>query len=257
LTATTADGKNNMREIYIFGVRFLDGTFAEIRQELDRGGVMAVPAAPALATIFEDKQYHASLKESRFAIFDSGFLCLLLLAFKGISVRKMSGLDFLRFFLRDIGQLESGTVFLIDPAPADSDANRTLIMQCGYALEVTHQYVAPMYPAGEISDPNLVQVLRELRPRYIILNLGGGVQERLAIYLSKHLDLYAPSIICTGAAIAFLTGRQAAIPRILDRLYLAWLARCLTDYRRFVPRYLRGFRLLPMIINETITENRL
>lgn len=49
----TTNGTNNMREIYTFGVRVLDGTFGEIRQELDRGGVMVVPAAPALATIFE------------------------------------------------------------------------------------------------------------------------------------------------------------------------------------------------------------
>jgi len=246
-----------MREIYMFGIRFLDGTFGEIRQELDRGGVMVVPAAPTLATISEDKRYHASLKESRFAIFDSGLLCLLLLTFKGVSVRKMSGLTFLRLFLCDIGQLESGAVFLIDPTPADSDANRTLITQCGYPLKETHQYVAPMYPVGEISDPHLLQVLSELRPRYIILNLGGGVQERLAIYLSKHLDCYVPSIICTGAAIAFLTGRQATIPPILDRLYLGWLVRCLTDYRRFVPRYLQGLKLIPIIINETLKENRL
>lgn len=246
-----------MREIYIFGVRFLDGTYGEIRRELDRGGVMVVPAAPALANIVEDKNYHASLKQSRFAIFDSGFLCLLLLALKGISVRKMSGLDFLRFFLRDVGQLEPGAVFLIDPAAADSEANRKLVAQHGYALEATHQYVAPMYPDGEISDPHLVRVLGELRPRYIILNLGGGVQERLAIHLSANLEYDSPSIICTGAAIAFLTGRQAAIPRIVDRLYLAWLVRCLADYRRFVPRYLRGFRLFPMILNATIKEHRL
>ncbi|TAK71662.1 MAG: hypothetical protein EPO19_04290 [Betaproteobacteria bacterium] len=249
--------KDRMREIYIFGIRFLDGTFQEIRQELDRGGVMVVPAAPALATICEDEHYHASLKESRFAIFDSGLLCLLLLVFKGVSVRRISGLDFLRLFLRDIVQLQSGTVFLIDPTPDDSDANRTLITKWGYTLETTHQYLAPMYSAGEISDPRLLRVLRELRPRYIILNLGGGVQERLAIYLSKQLDSYAPSIICTGAAIAFLTGRQAAISPIMDRLYLGWLVRCLTDYRRFVPRYLRGFKLIPMIMNETLKENRL
>ena len=247
----------NMREIHMFGVRFLDGTFEEIRQELDRGGVMVVPAAPALATIFEDKHYHSSLKESRFAIFDSGLLCLLLLAFKGISVRRISGLTFLRLFLRDIAQLEPGAVFLIDPTPVDSDANRAFIARSGYTLESTHQYVAPMYAAGEISDPHLLRVLRELRPRYIILNLGGGVQEKLAVYLGKQLDQYAPSIICTGAAIAFLTGRQSSISPIVDRLYLGWLVRCLGASRRYVPRYIQGFKLIPMVMNEKLKEIRL
>jgi len=241
-----------MREIFLFGIRFLDGSFKEIRQELDRGGVMVVPAAPALATIYDDERYHAALKESRFAIFDSGLLCLLL-AFKGVSVRKLSGLTFLRLFLRDIAHHETGSIFLIDPTPADSEANRTLVVQNGYLLEATHQYVAPMYPAGEISDPHLLGVLGKLRPRHIILNLGGGVQERLGVYLSKHLD-YAPSIICTGAAIAFLTGRQAVIAPILDRLYLGWLVRCLSDHERYVPRYLRGFKLIPMVIKERLKD---
>lgn len=246
-----------MREIHLFGIRFLDGSFGELREELDRGGVMVVPAAPALASILHDQHYHATLRESRFAIFDSGLLCLLLLAFKGVAVRKLSGLAFLRLFLRDIASLESGAVFLIDPTPADSEANRTLIRRHGYMLEVTHQYVAPMYPAGEISDPHLLRVLEELRPRYIILNLGGGVQEKLGVYLGRHLGHSALSIICTGAAIAFLTKRQASIPPILDRLYLAWLVRCLSDYRRFVPRYLQGFKLIPMIMNEKLKEHRL
>ena len=169
-----------MREIFLFGIRFLDGSFKEIRQELDRGGVMVVPAAPALATIQHDEPYHAALKESRFAIFDSGLLCLLL-AFKGVSVRKLSGLMFLRLFLRDIARHETGSIFLIDPTPADSEANRALITQNGYSLEATHQYVAPMYPAGDVSDPHLLRVLGELRPRHIILNLGGGVQEKLGV----------------------------------------------------------------------------
>lgn len=241
-----------MREIFLFGIRFLDGSFKEIRQELDRGGVMVVPAAPALATIHRDKHYHAALKESRFAILDSGLLCLLL-ACKGVFVRKLSGLTFLRLFLRDIARHETGSIFLIDPTLADSEANRTLVTQHGYLLEATHQYVAPMYPSGEIRDPYLLGMLGKLRPRHIILNLGGGVQERLGAYLCKHLD-YRASIICTGAAIAFLTGRQAAIPPIVDGLYLGWLARCLSDCRRYVPRYLQGFKLVPMVMKEKLKD---
>ena len=248
----TADGKGNMREIILFGIRFLDGSFEEIREELDRGGVMVVPAAPALATIYRDEHYYAALKQSRFAILDSGLLCLLL-ALKGVSVRRLSGLTFLRLFLRDLALHETGSIFLIDPTPADSEANRTIIARNGYSLEATHQYVAPMYPAGNISDPHLLRVLGELRPRYIILNLGGGVQEKLGVYLGKHLD-YAPSIICTGAAIAFLTGRQVAIPAILDRLYLAWLVRCLSDHKRYGPRYLQGFKLIPLVMREKLKD---
>jgi len=74
-TTTRRMAREICREIILFGIRFLDGSFEEIREELDRGGVMVVPAAPALATIYRDEHYYAALKQSRFAILDSGLLC--------------------------------------------------------------------------------------------------------------------------------------------------------------------------------------
>jgi N-acetylglucosaminyldiphosphoundecaprenol N-acetyl-beta-D-mannosaminyltransferase len=66
--------------------------------------------------------------------------------------------------------------------------------------------------------------------------------------------LYKPTIICTGAAIAFLTGRQATIPKSLDYLYLGWLSRCIFDPKRFVPRYISGFKLFNLIINTKVEK---
>jgi N-acetylglucosaminyldiphosphoundecaprenol N-acetyl-beta-D-mannosaminyltransferase len=240
-----------MKEVFLFGIRFVDGSYEEIRQRIDRGGVMVVPAAPALATIYRNQQYYSALKQSDLAIFDSGLLCLLLRVFKGLSTQKLSGLAFLRGFLSNITQCEQGTIFLIDPSEADSVANRSLLKRLGYDLEQSHQYVAPLYGTGEIQDVRLLGIVKELKPKYIIVNLGGGVQERLGVYLAKSVD-FSPSIFCTGAAIAFLSGRQASIPPLLDRLYLGWLARCISSPARFIPRYLQGFRLIQMIVNEKL-----
>lgn len=243
-----------MREVLLFDIRFVDAPYADIRRRLDRGGVMVVPAAPALATIKRDVQYYMALKESSFAIFDSGFLCLLLRVFKGLNVRKLSGLTFLRNFLGELPLLDRDTVFLIDPSHDDSTANRALLNRLGYEMKASHQYIAPIYSSGCVEDAVLINVLNSLKPKFIIVNLGGGVQEKLAVYLAKRLD-YVPAIICTGAAIAFLTGRQATISPLFDRAYLGWLSRCLCDPRRFVPRYWSGIKLLPMIFESKVREN--
>ena len=58
----------------------------------------------------------------------------------------------------------------------------------------------------------------------MIINLGGGVQEKLGLYLKRNLN-HETKIICTGAAIAFLTGLQANIPNIVDKIYMGWLWR--------------------------------
>jgi UDP-N-acetyl-D-mannosaminuronic acid transferase (WecB/TagA/CpsF family) len=246
-----------MREIYLFNIRFLDGSFSEIFRELKKGGSMVAPAAPALGAINLDKSYHQSLMSSRFAIFDSGFLCITLLILKGIKVRKISGLAFMREFLKEIQGFPNNSIFLIDPTPEDSKANKDLLKTFNYQLSTSHQYTAPTYNPEEVEDPELLKILSVLKPKYIILNLGGGVQEKLAAYLQKNLKHLNPSIICTGAAIAFLTGRQAKIPDIIDKLYLGWLARCFSNGKRFVPRYVQGFKIASMIFKERVFIKRL
>jgi lipopolysaccharide/colanic/teichoic acid biosynthesis glycosyltransferase len=79
-----------------------------------------------------------------------------------------------------------------------------------------------------------------------MVGLGGGVQERLGLFLKQHLS-YRPAIFCTGAAIAFLTGGQARIPVWADRLYLGWLLRIIDAPTKFHRRYWEAFRLAPVI----------
>jgi N-acetylglucosaminyldiphosphoundecaprenol N-acetyl-beta-D-mannosaminyltransferase len=80
----------------------------------------------------------------------------------------------------------------------------------------------------------------------VILSLGGGVQERLGHYLRQNLS-YRPAILCTGAAIAFLSKQQANIPPWADRLMLGWLMRVIYAPRKFLPRYRKALQLAPLL----------
>lgn len=243
-----------MRYLRVLGIKFIDGSFEEIISDLSDGGLMVVPAAPSLATIEVDFTYRNALLKSDIAIFDSGYLCLLLRFFKGIHVRKVSGLEFLRKFLKYLQTCQGENVLLVDPSHADAAANKNLLQAHGINLKI-EQYVAPIYQADKLIDECLLQKVEELRPKYIIINLGGGVQEVLGAYLKKEIDeFYKPIIICTGAAIAFLTGRQANIPKFMDYLYLGWLSRCISDPKRFIPRYLSGFKLFKLIIKTKVEK---
>lgn len=234
------------RFVDIRGIKFLDGDATDAMQLLASGAVMVVPSAPGLATIDRDPDYYRALRESDFAIFDSGLLVLLLRLVKGMRVTKLSGLLFLREFLAASHQLPTGALFLVDPSAEDRDINRHFLAAEEIAIEPSDQYVAPMY-GSDVSDQKLLERLNRQRPRYVLINLGGGVQEKLAWFLQQNLD-YQPGIICTGAAIAFLTGRQANIPSIADKLYLGWLLRCIRSPSRFIPRYLAAFRLIPVLL---------
>ena len=114
-----------------------------------------------------------------------------------------------------------------------------------------HQYIAPIYKKNKITDIKLLKDIKTIKPKYIIINLGGGTQEILGSYLKKNLN-YKPSIICSGAAISFLTKQQAPISAIVDKLYLSWLLRIIYNPILFLPRYLSAFKLLFLVWNEKI-----
>ena len=240
-----------MREINIFDIKFIDANVDEIYNEIEKGGFMIAPSAPSLTLLELDENYRASMKNSNFAIFDSSLLCLLLLLICGIKVQKISGLKFLKFFLEKVKYYESDSVFLIDPTLRDMQKNRMLINSHRYQLQESHQYMAPIYNKGPITDIELLKLLEKLRPKWILINLGGGVQEMLADYIKSNIS-FKTSILCTGAAIAFITGEQAKIPAIIDRMCLGWLMRCLVDGKRFIPRYIKGLKIVPMLMRTQV-----
>jgi UDP-N-acetyl-D-mannosaminuronic acid transferase (WecB/TagA/CpsF family) len=81
----------------------------------------------------------------------------------------------------------------------------------------------------------------------VVVTIGGGTQERLGLYLKRHLS-YLPAIHCIGAAIAFLSGDQVHIPTWADRRYLGWLFRCVSNPKRFVPRYWDARQLFGLMV---------
>jgi UDP-N-acetyl-D-mannosaminuronic acid transferase (WecB/TagA/CpsF family) len=98
-----------------------------------------------------------------------------------------------------------------------------------------------------IDDEPLLAQIRKRRPSHIIVTIGGGSQERVGLYLKRRLDPL-PAIHCIGAAIAFLSGDQVQIPMWADRLYLGWLFRCLSEPRRYVPRYWSARKLVWLML---------
>lgn len=211
-----------------------------------RGGLVAVPSAPVLARLSSDPDHWDAVYGCDFAIADSGYMVLLWALLRGRGLARISGLRFLQELLRRPALREPGATLWVMPSQADADANRAWLAAQGIAVGEEEAPVAPRYPAGPVEDPGLLARIEALRPRYVVLCIGGGVQERLGHYLRSRLG-YRPAILCTGAAIAFLSGRQVRIPGWADRLFLGWLIRSLADPLRFPARLLRSVKLAWMI----------
>lgn len=230
----------------ILGVKFFVGSAPEAVEVGARGGLMVAPAAPGLVDMERDRDYHQALLESDLAITDSGFLVILWNLLAADRIPRTSGLEYLQLLLHRPEFRKPGASFWVMPSQQSLERNLRWLREHGFAVRARDCYVAPKYASGEVSDDQLVGLVDKRRPKHVIVCLGGGIQEKLGLYLKRNCDC-KPAIHCIGAAIAFLTGDQVRIPQWADRWVLGWFFRCASNPLRFVPRYTRAFRLAAVL----------
>jgi len=211
------------------------------------GGLIVIPSGPVLADLPHDPAEREALEGSDFALTDSAFLVVLWLILKAQALPRISGLRFLRKLLAQEEFRRPGATFWVMPNAEGAQANRRWLQGKGLTIGEEECYLAPLYPPGPLEDTSLLSLVETKRPTFVIINLGGGVQERLGYYLRRQLS-YRPTIVCSGAAIAFMSGQQANIPPWADRLFLGWFLRSCHDPRRFIPRYWRALKLVPLLL---------
>ncbi len=221
------------------GIKFYNTNFNEIFKKIKRGGYLVAPAASALCDIDKNQRYYQSLLDSDVAILDSGFFCILLRIFKGKKVKKFSGYLFLKTLLNQ--EFANNIKFLnIDPNQEESKTNHLYLKKKN--LKNIKSYVAPKY-LKNFHDKKLINIIKKFKPNYILINIGGGTQEILAQLIVKKLK-FKTSIICTGAAIAFLTKKQAPINDMIDKFYLGWMLRIMYNPKKSFFRTIRSLLLV-------------
>lgn len=240
--ATLSTPTNDSQYRVILGVRFFIGDAPEAVEIGARGGLVVVPAAPALLELERDYHYREALLDADLAITDSGFLVLLWRLLTGEKIHRVSGLEYLKLLLARPDLKNAGSTFWVMPSEASLKRNLAWLQSQGYPVTTEDCYLAPKYAKGAIADERLRELVDERRPRHVVICVGGGVQEKLGHYLKQHAS-GQPAIHCVGAAIGFLTGDQVRIPDWADQWVLGWLFRCISEPKRFVPRYARALAL--------------
>lgn len=239
----------------VLGIPFFTGDVRAAVGRMLSGGLLVVPAAPALKDLQTQPAYREALLTADLVIPDSAYMVLVwnyLLAWRlhRPRLRRVSGLKYLRAFLERREVREAGATLWVMAGMESSATNLAWLAEQGIAVPPSHVYQAPMYEkntGNAVADPVLKELLERLRPAHVVVTVGGGTQEQLGLYLRKSLS-YTPGIHCIGAAIAFLSGDQASIPVWADRMYLGWLLRILHEPKRYGPRYWAAKSLLQLML---------
>ncbi len=210
------------------------------------GGLLVVPAAPALKDLGTDAAYRDALLHADLVITDSAFMVLLWNRLQQDHIKRLSGLEYLRELLLEDDVRHAGNTLWIMAGAKSASRNLAWLSEQGINVPPECVYLAPMY-GPDMQDAELIERLNQLRPAHLIVTVGGGTQERLGIYLKRQLS-YKPAIHCIGAAIAFLSGDQVFIPVWADRFYLGWLYRSVSEPKRYVPRYWAARKLFSLMV---------
>ncbi len=233
-----------MKKIIFNKIKFINADKKDFENIIKQNGLFVFPAGPTLANLKNGSEYHNALINSNFVFFDSGYFVLLLRLLKNIKVNKFSGYKFLKLLFIFLQKNNSKKIFLVDPNRNSSKINRIFFTNLG--LCKIKNYVSPIYDENKIYDYILLKEIDEFKPDYLIINLAGGVQEILGLFIKQKAQKTI-KIICTGGAISYFTGEQAPINKFIDNLYLGWFYRIIFNPKIFLKRYLKSFKLFKQV----------
>jgi UDP-N-acetyl-D-mannosaminuronic acid transferase (WecB/TagA/CpsF family) len=234
--------------VNFYKIKFYNCPSVELFNKLvkKKKAYLVAPAASSLSQIVADRQHLIALQKSTVAIFDSGFFCILLLILKGIIIKKNSGFFFLKYLL-SIDSIKKSKLLLIDPTKRTSLINKKFLRINKFTK--LKSYIAPIYNPIDVKDLKLIQLIDLYKPKYILLNIGGGIQEKLAFFINKN-SKNNQIIFCLGAAIGFYTGDQAPINNFFDKIYAGWLIRVLYNPIVFLPRVFKSIYLIKLFLKK-------
>jgi N-acetylglucosaminyldiphosphoundecaprenol N-acetyl-beta-D-mannosaminyltransferase len=234
------------------GIRFWNAEPQRLIDQADlHGGLFTCPSAPSLAEMRTDPFLRRAYQASDWAVVDGGYVALILRLILRYPIARISGLQILQR-LFGVGyeqalQFQNREIFWVVPNEEEKNRIETYLLSLGMDSSRQHYYQAPFYKADDsYNDVALQNAVKESNADWVILCIGGGKQEKLGLYLRNALQQEnhqpaerkkGPAILCTGGAIAFLTGGQASIPSWADRVYLGWFYRIAQNPKVFLKRY--------------------
>ncbi|MEY3896863.1 MAG: hypothetical protein RLZZ214_2384 [Verrucomicrobiota bacterium] len=242
------------------GIPFWSADAASLLREADgNGGLLTVPSAPSLAEMSRDPFLRQTYAESDWAVMDGGYVALVLRFVFRRRWPRISGLQLLERLLGTNGHARAvpfaeRRVLWVMPGADEEARVGKLLAGLGFEADRQHFYQAPVYRSREdYDDAALREAVLGFQPDWVVLGIGGGKQEKLGFRLRAALrneDCPQPVILCTGGAIAFLSGGQAHIPVWADRMYLGWLLRIIDNPRTFARRYWNAGWQFPRLLWE-------
>jgi len=182
----------------------------------------------------ENSLFNDAYLNSTYITQDSKVLAARILL-SGHRVKVCSGADLVSKLFNIISIYKENKIIIVGGSDGDADFLSEKYNIGGSQLQQL------LVPHGFLSDASNFEDVRKFllanRVDIVLIAIGSPQQEILAEYLRKTVG-YGVALICVGASIDFLTGKQRRAPKLFRACGMEWAWRFLSNPRRFAHRYL-------------------
>jgi N-acetylglucosaminyldiphosphoundecaprenol N-acetyl-beta-D-mannosaminyltransferase len=199
----------------------------------------------------ERADFRAAYRRARFVTAD-GFPIVVLSRLLGTKIERTTGADLVEPVCQEARKRGLPIFFLGSTEPTLKTSARRLSERFR-GLKVAG-YFAPGPGFDPYSDEadHAIESIRSSGARLCFVALGAPRQEVFAARCLDELD--GTGMLCIGAGLDFIAGKQSRAPSITQKFGLEWAWRMLHEPRRLAPRYARCMAVVPRLVARTIPQ---
>lgn len=138
-------------------------------------------------------------------------------------------------------------VFLLGAGPGVAKRAAKRVEKEWTGVEVVDTYSPPFgFEKDDAEQERILDRVNASNSDVLVIGLGAPKQE-VWVHNQRH-RLASSVVLCVGATIDFLAGERSRAPRWIQRAYLEWLYRLLSEPRRLFWRYARDAWVFPQLV---------
>ncbi|MEH6649443.1 MAG: WecB/TagA/CpsF family glycosyltransferase [Motiliproteus sp.] len=150
--------------------------------------------------------------------------------------------------IRNVNRGSDLTIQVMSKIPCDGkvlliggEAGDDFFIKRKYGINRVEQIIPDYgFYRSSSSIDKLVDQICNSEPDYLFLCVGSPQQELVASILKDRMS-FPSKVLCVGASLDFIAGRQVRAPRFISSIGMEWAFRMLSNPRRLFSRYFKNF----------------
>jgi len=201
----------------------------------DKTNFVLTPNAGQLTTYRNDPDLRSFLSNSQLRLIDGWPLALAATIAEGKTCSRVTGSDLLPKLFENLAP-DTRVGIIGGASRFETEAKlKALYPNLNLTLVNDEEFLTDDQNAKKISE-----LCKKYQINLLVLGLGHPKQELLASKLVKYPVDSLKVVLCFGASVDFIIGKQKRAPKLLQKIGLEWFYRLITNPKRFLRRYLNA-----------------